>query len=83
MILAEINGWTALFVWVIAYSAVSAVWSWWTGRKPGKEERIREAALVLAIESHGPTQGAVFDRCYTARAEHFEKYLTTGKGGAR
>lgn len=72
----------AAIVFVLAVGAVEAVWSWWTGRRPGKEERIRVTALALAIESHGESPGVTSDRCFTARAEHFEKYLTTGKGGA-
>lgn len=69
----------AAVVLMLAGSAVVAVWDWWIGRKPGKEERIRVVALGLAIESHGESPGADSDRCFTARAKHFEKYLTTGK----
>lgn len=36
---------------------------------------IRTTALALAIESHGPAAGVQEDRCFTARARHFEAYL--------
>lgn len=42
------------------------------------DERRRQLALRLAVESHGPAAGAQSDRCFTARARHFEAYLKRG-----
>jgi hypothetical protein len=39
----------------------------------------RAIALTLAIWSHGPKTGAPADRCFPARADHFLRYLSTGR----
>lgn len=44
--------------------------------KVSPPETVRRWALELAIQSHGPIPGEAADRCFTARAKHFEAYLT-------
>ena len=45
------------------------------GHWPVPREQIRRWALELAIQSHGECPGEPADKCFTARAAHFEKYL--------
>lgn len=35
----------------------------------------RMIALDMAIQSHGPAAGEAKDQCFTARAEHFLRFL--------
>lgn len=71
-----------LLVGLGVFEVACLFWSWWAGRRPSKDERIRMTALSMAIDSHSESPGIAQDRCFTARAEVFERYLRTGSGSS-